>query len=69
MLVQMGSQTMDITHFANIFHNDVCHNQSTVKLNEAQQIAYDTTQNFANLHDLRSLACKIKVLNSDVPGT
>ena len=66
----MGSQTTDITHFANIFHNDVRHNQSTVKLNGAQQIAYDTTtKNFANLHDFRSLACKINILNGHVPGT
>ena len=50
----MDSQTMDITNFADL-----------VRL-----ITYDlTTQKFANLLDVHSLVCKIKVFNSCVLGT
>ena len=64
----MDSQTTDITHFVNIFHSAV-----TIKALEpykTQLLAYDiTTENFANLHDVYSLTCKIKILNGCVPGT
>ena len=65
----MNSQTTDITHFAGIFHKDV-----TIKALDTLQgtdiIAYNvTSQKFDNLLGVRSLACKIKVLNGHVLGT
>ena len=64
----MGSQTTDITHFAVVFYYDVT--LKHWKHYEAQLITYDVImKNNGKVRDVRSLACKIKVLNSRVPGT
>ena len=63
----MDSQTTDITHFAVVFHYDV-----TIKALEILRSTanYDVImKNNGKVRDVRSLACKIKVLNGRVPGT
>ena len=63
----MDSQTMAIPHFVifSLMMSQIKH----WKHYKAPLISYDvTTQKFANLLDVRSLACRIKVLNSCVPG-
>ena len=57
----MDSQTMDITHFADIFHYDVTM-QALKRLRNAINC-------FKYLLDVRNLACEIKVLNGCKPGT
>ena len=59
---------MDFTHFAIVFHYDV-----TIKALDyykARLITYDVImKNNGKMRDVRSLACKIKVLNTRVPRT
>ena len=64
----MDSQTTDITHFAVVFIMTSQLNQW--KHYEARLITYDVImKNNGKVRDVRSLACKIKVLNGRVPGT
>ena len=64
----MDSQTTDIMHFTDIFIMTSQFKHWTNYV--AQSLAYDiTTEKFANLRDVRSLMCKVKVLNCLIPET
>ena len=64
----MDSQTTDITRFAVVFQYDVT--VKTLVTLQALLITYDVImKNKGKLCDVRSLACKITVLNDCVPGT
>ena len=62
------SQTTDITHFAVVFNYDI-----TIKaleiLRSTAKCLWCIMKNNVKVCDVRSLACKIKVLNGHVPGT
>ena len=61
----MDSPTTDIRHFAGIFHYNVT--IKALKHYEAHVITYDLRiQKFAQLRDVRSLACKLKVFNGRI---
>ena len=66
--IPMDSQTTDITHFAVVFAYDV-----TIKaLDTLRSTAYnyDVIMKInCKVRDVRSLACKIKVLGGRIPGT
>ena len=62
------SQTTDITHFAVVFNYDVT--IEALEILRSTTNAYDVKmKNNGKVRDVRSLACKIKVLNGRVPGT
>ena len=64
-VIEIDSQTTDITHFADVFHNEV-----TIRVLETLHDIYDgTTQNFTNLLDVRNPTHEVKVLNGRVLGT
>ena len=65
-----NSQTTDIMHFAALLFFVMTSKLKHWKYYIAQLITYDVTmKNNGKLWDVRSLACKSKVLNGRVPGT
>ena len=67
--IPMDSQTTDITHFSGFFFI-MTSQLKQWKHCEAQLMTYDVImKNNGKVRDVRSLACKIKVLNARLQGT